>query len=178
MSELNKQGEESMKIAYKLSLGNIIALFVLSYSACSFGYTHTVLRPIKWQGEKWEYLVEHPSINHVDPSFFEEILDTAGQEGWELIEVTGTNHFYAFYFKRPLLPHKIDSHRARLARNKQKRANKEATERNTILTTVEKTEAEKAAKEKAKTENAPPTNGQAQPPQQSLFSKIKSKLNQ
>lgn len=76
---------------------------------------HEHLAPISWQGEKWEYLIEHPTdIRHIDPVRMEELTDQAGQHGWRLIEVTSENQFYAFYFSRPLLPHKLEAHRDRL----------------------------------------------------------------
>ncbi len=146
----------------------IITIIVLFFSTGSFAYTHTVLHPITWQGEKWEYLVEHPTgKNHVDPAFFEEILDTAGKHGWELVEVSSEYHFYTFYFKRPLLPHKLESHQIRLARHKRNRAASEGVERYTIQTTVNaenaKREAE-AAKQLAENKTNPPsTNNVSQP---------------
>lgn len=73
---------------------------------------HLTLAPVKWKGDQWEYLVEHPTdVRHIDPVRFEELLDEAGQHGWELVAVTGTGHFYAFYFKRPLSPEKLAKHR-------------------------------------------------------------------
>ncbi len=87
----------------------------------------TQLHKVTWKGQKWEYLVEHPvDIQHVDKGRFEEILDTAGQHGWELVEVTDFYHFYTFLFKRPLHDAKLAQHRARLKNVKAKRAANEA----------------------------------------------------
>ena len=130
--------------------GLIVAAFILGFSASTYAYTNTTLQPIKWKGEKWEYLVEHPTgKNHIDPALFEEILDTAGQHGWRLVSVTSAYHFYTFYFVRPLLPHKIEAHRARLQRNKNFRANKEAEQRHIIQTTVEKENARRVTEKQA-----------------------------
>lgn len=86
----------------------------------------TTMLPITWRGDKWEYLVEYPrGTNYIDPVRFEELLDDAGQHGWELVSVSHESHFYAFYFKRPLYPHKIAAHRAHLAKVKAERAQKE-----------------------------------------------------
>lgn len=165
--------------------GFIVAACMLGFFASTYAYTGTTLQPFKWQGEKWEYLVEHPTgKNHIDPAYFEEILDTAGQHGWRLVSVTSAYHFYTFYFERPLLPHKIDSHRARLQRNKNFRANKEANQRHVIQTTAEQENARRASEQaaaakQAVTEKQPiasqaPTKTPAK--SQSFFTKIKDKL--
>lgn len=87
----------------------------------------TQLHQVTWKGKKWEYLVEHPTdVQHVDKARFEEVLDTAGQHGWELVAVTDFYHFYAFLFKRPLPEAKLTAHRARLKNVKSKRAAEEA----------------------------------------------------
>lgn len=76
---------------------------------------HPHLQPITWQGAKWEYLVEFPKdIQHIDVARFETLTDNVGQHGWELVEVTSEFNMYVFYFKRPLLEHKINAHRDRL----------------------------------------------------------------
>lgn len=113
----------------------ILSILALASSAFTYADTtsnndpeHLALAPVTWKGDKWEYLVEHPTdVRHIDPVRFEELLDEAGQHGWELVAVTGTAHFYAFYFKRPLLPEKLEKHRqhvlelkkARLVKRKQ-----------------------------------------------------------
>ena len=66
----------------------------------------------------------------------EEILDNAGQHGWKLISVTSENHFYAFYFIRPLLSHKLQTHRDRLHGLITQRLNKEAAHKATINKTL------------------------------------------
>ena len=56
----------------------LIIGFTLLVTKASFAYTHMILPPITWSGEKWEYLVEHPvNIHHVDVVEFEEICDEA-----------------------------------------------------------------------------------------------------
>ncbi len=188
-----------MRIFNKVFQAMVITGVILGFASCSYGYTGTLLHPIKWKGEKWEYLVEHPTgKNHVDPALFEEILDTAGQHGWRLVSVSSAYHFYTFYFERPLLPHKVDAHRARLQRNKNFRANEEGSQRNTIHTAVkkentrraaEKTTREKQAAEKQTTSQittspapaASPAKATAkgqnvQTSSQSLISKLKAKF--
>lgn len=167
----------SIRNGYQIAIAAIVTLL---FSVCSFGYTHTVLHPITWQGEKWEYLVEHPTgKNHIDPALFEEILDTAGQHGWELVEVTSEYHFYTFYFKRPLLPHKIESHRLRLAHNKKTRAASEGNTRYAIQTAVN-AENTKRAQTEANNQNqtTSDTPAQTQKENQSIFSKLKSSITQ
>ncbi len=159
----------------------VVLAFTLSFSASTFAYTNTTLQPIKWKGEKWEYLVEHPTgKNHIDPAYFEEILDTAGQHGWRLVNVTSAYHFYTFYFERPLLPHKIDAQRVRLQRNKNFRAQTEADQRHLIQTTVEKENTRRASAQAASAKQ-PTTKKQplvTKPPTkpQSFLSKLKNKL--
>jgi hypothetical protein len=81
------------------------------------------LHKVTWKGKKWEYLVEHPTnIRHIHTVRFEEILDTAGQHGWELVTVSHAFHFYGFYFKRPLLAKKLKAHRVHLTQSKAYRA--------------------------------------------------------
>lgn len=173
--------------------GCIVAACILGFSASTYAYTSTTLQPVRWQGEKWEYLVEHPTgKNHIDPAYFEEILDTAGLHGWRLVSVTSEYHFYTFYFERPLLPHKIDAHKVRLQRNKNFRANKEADQRYLIQTEVEKENARRASEQaaaakQAVTEKQPVAAKQDTAEKQSattqvstttpsVFSKIKEKL--
>jgi len=87
----------------------------------------TQLHPVTWKGKKWEYLVEHPTdLQGIDPERFEEILDTVGQHGWHLVSVTSSFHFYAFYFERELLPHRLAAHRAHLNKLKTARKAKES----------------------------------------------------
>lgn len=101
---------------FLLLLCSIIMLGFGSLTSFATSYHGgSALNNIKWEGEKWEYLVEFPTnMRHIDPAKFEEITDTVGLHGWELVEVTSEDHFYVFYFKRPLLPHKIESHILRL----------------------------------------------------------------
>ena len=103
-------------------------LLVTSLSSVKLAFADsTTMQPVTWRGDKWEYLVEYPrDTNYIDPVRFEEVLDNAGQHGWELVEVSHESHFYAFYFKRPLYPHRIEAHRAHLAKVKGERAQKEA----------------------------------------------------
>jgi len=87
---------------------------------------HPLLKPITWKGAKWEYMVEHPSdVRYIHTVRFEELMDTLGQHGWELAEVTDENQFFAFYFKRPLLEEKIKAHRQRLSKVLTERLKKE-----------------------------------------------------
>jgi hypothetical protein len=116
-------------------------------------YVPTLLQPMRWHGKKWEYLVEHPSQNVVNPVLFEELLDSAGAHGWQLVEISGTNHFYVFYFKRPLLAHKIEPHLYRLSRQKLARGKEEAALRHQIHETVV-VPREVLAQEKARTSSS------------------------
>jgi len=94
---------------------------------------HPHLAPITWKGKKWEYLVQFPrDIHHIDELRMEELMDDVGQHGWELVTVTAEDHYYAFYFKRPLLPHKIQAHRDRINRHKGERLEREAKVRKQI----------------------------------------------
>lgn len=121
---------------------SLFLINLLIYSLAS-AYQNAIIQPIRWQGKKWEYLIEHPNQQVIDPPLFEEILDTAGLYGWELTEITDTAHFYVFYFKRPLLPHKIESQMYRLARLKYLRQQQEAPIREHVYQQIT------AAKEKA-----------------------------
>ena len=118
-----------LKALIGMGVATVCLISVMSTFADS-----TRLHPITWKGKKWEYLVEYPAdTHHVDPERFEEILDTAGQHGWELTSVSHENHFYAFYFKRELLPEKVAAHRARLRNIKAIRAEKESKQYLKIL---------------------------------------------
>jgi hypothetical protein len=113
---------------------SLLATSALLFSTNSFAAESATLHPITWKGKKWEYLVEYPTgILHVDPVRFEELLDTAGQHGWRLVDVSGTNHFYAFYFERPLHADRIEKHRARIQKVRTKRINKETEQMKQIL---------------------------------------------
>ncbi|OGT31606.1 MAG: hypothetical protein A3E87_05865 [Gammaproteobacteria bacterium RIFCSPHIGHO2_12_FULL_35_23] len=104
----------------------------------------TQMHPITWKGAQWEYLVEYPKdIQYIDPERFEEILDTAGQHGWRLVEVSHEAHFYAFYFSRELLTEKLAANTARLKAYKAYRASKESD----IITKVLAAQKEKEAYE-------------------------------
>ena len=105
------------------TMNNVLKLFIvfnlLIFLSLSYAQPKTLphLKPILWKGKKWEYLVEHPTdVQYIHVIRFEELLDTMGQHGWELTEVTSEHHFYAFYFKRPLLAHKLVAHRKRVSR--------------------------------------------------------------
>lgn len=88
---------------------------------------------ISWRGKKWEYLVEYPrDKNVIDPQRFEDVLNTAGRHGWDLISVSHENHFYAFYFKRELQHHKVEEHTQRLKDYKQYRAEEMARKQHQI----------------------------------------------
>lgn len=85
------------------------------------------MHKVTWRGKKWRYLVEYPrDIQHIDPQRFEEILNTAGRHGWNLVDITHENHFYAFFFKRERQHHEAKQHRERLKAYKQDRAIKRA----------------------------------------------------
>ena len=78
---------------------------------------------ISWRGKKWEYLVEYPrEKNVVDPQHFEELLNTAGRHGWNLVSISHENHFYAFFFKRELHHHRVKRQLRHLKAHKQDRA--------------------------------------------------------
>lgn len=124
-----------MKSLMTLCLTLLLSLWINCASALPAGVTIT---KTDWPGERWEYLVENPHYNHIDAAHFEHILDTAGHDGWELVEVTSFNHFYTFYFKRPLMPHKYEAHVVRLNRNKSKFDAKAAEKRKLIETTLNK----------------------------------------
>lgn len=125
-----------MKSWIKNCLFVLLSITLSCMAASLFAYTATHIKKSTWSGEKWEYLVENPHVNHVDPALFEEVLDTAGHDGWELINVSAFNHFYTFYFKRPLLPHKVEAHLYRLKRNKKLRAQQDAEKRVLIQKTL------------------------------------------
>src|SRR3990167_95855 len=117
----------------KLFGASVLAAGLSVFTVKSFADS-TQMHPITWKGAQWEYLVEYPKdVNHIDPERFEELLDTAGQHGWKLIEVTHESHFYAFYFTRKLLPEKLAANTARLKAYKAQRAAKEADMTNQIL---------------------------------------------
>lgn len=133
---------------FRYVLLSVIFGWVCFVSQSSFAYTDTILHSTTWPGEKWEYLVEHPhGIHHIDLVEFEEILDTAGMHGWKLIEVTDTAHFYTFYFIRPLLPHKLPSHVARLARLKEIHEKQEADVRHRVNSVANKSQGKAASGE-------------------------------
>ncbi|MBU1558443.1 MAG: hypothetical protein KJ588_01415, partial [Gammaproteobacteria bacterium] len=116
-----KYEENSMKCFLRI-------LFIVAipfFFSTAFALPH--LAPVHWQGQKWEYLVEHPTdIHHIDPVRMEEVLTTAGQHGWRLVAVTSAFHFYGFYFERPLHNHRLSIVRARLLASKLAREKKEA----------------------------------------------------
>lgn len=141
---------------FRYGLLSLVIGLMLFVAKDGFAYTHTILQPISWPGEKWEYLVEHPvSIHHVDVVEFEEICDSAGMHGWKLIEVSDAFHFYTFYFARPLLPHKIGGHVARLARLKAKHEADEAGVRYRIQTQTASKAQELQQKEKEAVKEGP-----------------------
>jgi len=123
-----------MNSTHRSLLITALSLF-FGISIC-FAYAPTHLKPITWQGPKWEYLVEHPHVSIADSAYFNEILDTAGQHGWRLVSATHEGQFFTFYFERPLQPHRINAHRARLARVKSYRAGKESEIYNRINTAL------------------------------------------
>jgi len=93
----------------------MITALLIAFAFSSICYALPHVHPITWKGQKWEYLVEHPTdIQTIDTVRMEHILDDAGQHGWELIEVTSEYHFYVFYFKRPLSNEKLAEHRQHL----------------------------------------------------------------
>lgn len=103
-----------------------ISLLLTAFTLPTYAKVSTALHPVTWQGKKWEYLVEHPTdVQAIDPVRFEEILDTVGHHGWHLVTVTNSFNFYAFYFERELLPHKLTEHRERLRKIKAVRKAKE-----------------------------------------------------
>lgn len=146
----------------------LVVGFMLLTGNNGFAYTHMILPPITWPGEKWEYLVEHPvNIHHVDVIEFEEICDEAGMHGWKLMEATDSFHFYTFYFTRPLLPHKIDAHTARLTRLKGMHEDIEAGRRHQIkvktadrVSELKQKEAEENAIKEMQNRGITPSNAQ------------------